>query len=445
MLARGLTMLALVLTTSALASPARAGNDEGILLGNEAAMTGGAVGAIIGDGTGVWYNPAGIALVVRDQVDVSGSATMLRIGQAGAFFRTSSGAAASGDYFELLAVPSAVSLVRPIDCRTNFALGIFVPQLTDHTDRILLTETFPDGSGGARWQLSQHESTQQYYAGLALGFAITETFRLGITLFGFYRNYANTSHFFGAQHDATDTTIATYGLAEFASVQAVGLELAGGLQWEMVPGWLLGITIRSPGLQLGTSSRVTSTGLVADPSGIFFEPEDSTGLVPNVQFVSPARIRASIAHRFANGFVALEGDLAHPLDLPGDDLDRELLWNIRAGGRFWLDSRLALGFGLFTDLSPLRSDPQAYGLTHIDYFGGSAGIEILNPHTLGEGESASDLVFSSTIGLRYAVGTGHIGGLRFDATAASDSRVTVTQVHTTVHELALHIGSALYF
>jgi len=50
-----------------------------VLLGNEAAMAGGAVGAIVSDGSATWYNPAGIASVNRDTLDLSGSATMLRI------------------------------------------------------------------------------------------------------------------------------------------------------------------------------------------------------------------------------------------------------------------------------------------------------------------------------------------------------------------------------
>ena len=57
---------------------ARAGNDDGVLVGNDAAVMAGAVTATVVDGSALWYNPAGLAAARVDTVDVSGSAFVLR-------------------------------------------------------------------------------------------------------------------------------------------------------------------------------------------------------------------------------------------------------------------------------------------------------------------------------------------------------------------------------
>ncbi|MBM4363715.1 MAG: hypothetical protein FJ104_13625, partial [Deltaproteobacteria bacterium] len=49
------------LVAFALAGVAHAGNDEGFLLGNQAALAGGAVTSSVHEGSAVWYNPAGLA------------------------------------------------------------------------------------------------------------------------------------------------------------------------------------------------------------------------------------------------------------------------------------------------------------------------------------------------------------------------------------------------
>ena len=45
--------------SAALTNVAHAGNDDGVLIGDEAVLTGGAVTATTDDGSSIWYNPAG--------------------------------------------------------------------------------------------------------------------------------------------------------------------------------------------------------------------------------------------------------------------------------------------------------------------------------------------------------------------------------------------------
>ena len=71
-LTHGATLLLL------LARPAYAGNEDEILLGNDAALMGGAITATTADGSALWYNPAGLAASRLDAVDVSANAFTAR-------------------------------------------------------------------------------------------------------------------------------------------------------------------------------------------------------------------------------------------------------------------------------------------------------------------------------------------------------------------------------
>lgn len=422
---------------------ARAGNDDGVLMGNEAAMTGGAVGAISADATGAWYNPAAVAGTERNSVDVSGSATVLRIGETPALIRSAlSGRSADGGYLELVGVPSAVAMSRRIDCQWSFSLGIFVPALTSHTDRVSLVDPYTDYT--ARWQFVQQESTQSYYLGVTAAAQLLPNLRFGITLFGLYRQTALTSQFFGGVEDASGIVSVIRGRSEVSTLQSAGLELAAGFQWEPVPGLHFGLSVRSPGLQLGSLYRAISTEVFADGSGITFSPTGADSLTPDVNVVTPTRIRLSAAYRFDRAWIALDVDLQHELSTPSVGIERRWLFNARVGARYWIDENVSMGAGLFTDLSPFRA-PTVFGQTHVDFFGGSLGLEMHTPHRLGQGEAADSLVFSQTFALRYAAGVGAIGGLSFDPSLAGENAATLVATETTIHEISLHIGSALLF
>jgi hypothetical protein len=76
---RALAALIVALLTVTAPRGALAGNDDGVLLGNDAALVGGAITAVVSDGSALWYNPAGVAHARSlDTLDVSASAFVLR-------------------------------------------------------------------------------------------------------------------------------------------------------------------------------------------------------------------------------------------------------------------------------------------------------------------------------------------------------------------------------
>jgi long-subunit fatty acid transport protein len=122
--------LSLVITCAVAltASHARAGNDDEVLLGNDAALTSGAVTATTADGSAVWYNPAGIARADVSTLDVSGSAFVLRSYDIPELLASDGGEASDGSFVEFVTVPSALTFVRPVADDLHVGLGVFATQ-----------------------------------------------------------------------------------------------------------------------------------------------------------------------------------------------------------------------------------------------------------------------------------------------------------------------------
>lgn len=410
-----------------------------MLVGNQAAITGGAVTATVDDGTAVWFNPAGVGRITRTQVDASGSASQLRIGETPELLTSSTGHA-DGGYWELNGIPAAVTGAHELEPGLVLALGIFVPNFIGHTDRVRLDDT--EGDRPYTYQLVQEENVQQYYAGAALGWAVSSDVRLGASVFGLYRQSSTVWQFFGGVDGAGGSGGVVRGTSSLSSLQSIGLAVSLGLQWSITPELEFGVALRSPALQVGVLRRSTVTTISAGDGGVAFSPGDDRGLEPGADIVVPAQLRVGVAYRFDRGWISLDADIAHELREPGLGIDRRWLVNVRVGGRYEVDPGVSVGAGLFTDLSPIDRI-QDYGDTRIDFLGGALGFELHTPHRMAEGEQAPTIIFKQVFALRYALGIGTIGGLRFEPGTETEQSINPTR--TTVHELSLHIGSALDF
>ncbi len=428
-----------IVAVSPLVAPtnARAGNDEGVLFGSEASLTSGSVTATTSEGSALWYNPAGLAAVSNGRLDVSGSAFMLRLYHVPQFLRTATGGGGpDANIAEIVSIPAAATYVRRLGPRVQFGAGIFVPVHGDY----ILRASFITPSG-SQWVNTITEQSDDTHAGVGVGLEVTPTLRIGTSFFGAYQSSKGASQLLGglASKAGMDSFASESSLRIF---RAVSFEAGFGVQWAPLPALRLGAALRTPAVQVFQSTQLTDVSTAATPAAATPSSKFEPVLVDNGAFrlgvVTPLKLRAGVAWLAGRASVALDTDLTLP-HVPKDDDVRALNWNVRAGARMRTRDDLAVGAGVFTDRSPFR-DPSVQRERSLDFYGGTVGVEFGNTLTVSNGP-APELSFATTLGLRYAYGTGEIKALQVDA----DGGIGSVPTTLTVHEIGVNIGSTLRF
>jgi hypothetical protein len=449
-----------------VAGRASAGNLDSFPLGNEAAMTGGAVVATTHDAAATWYNPAGLGTLERDSVDGSASAFVYRIYQLpNALVIRFPNNTQAPDFTSshILSVPTSLITAKQIGAGVSIGVGFFVQR-----DELISGPATIHAAGVApafdyTLYANLSEETITYYAGGALGWRLSPTLRVGIGLFGIYDN---TLASFSLGTNLTTSGGSASGTFERKlSIDAFSTRATAGLQYDPDPAWSLGLVVRSPRLGLTGTQKLSgmnggSRSPANGPGQSVFQPVDTSTRTPDpFDVVEPTRIHAGFAHHFRRGWIGFSSDYQFPLHDGSGTRIKEGVWNTQVGGRAWILERVAIGAGLFTDRS---AEPHAInrgneidqvervGSSHIDYTGATLGVEyrhiysVLDRHDAAR-TGARGLEFSTTLAGRYALGHGTIRGNVADPLVQGPIASTFTPFPITVHEIALHIGSALYF
>jgi hypothetical protein len=435
---------------------AHAGNQDSAFLGNVAATTGGAVTAVIRDGEAAWYNPAGLGGTGQQSIDASASAFMLRIRNIPRLTETElldgSRLPVNIDSTEIFSIPSALTYTRALSDSMWFAVSVFVPA-QDQLSMRHTAQRKTANAAGTEVDYRQHVALEAkesaYFAGPSLSGAVSPDVRIGGSLFIVYGSVDTSLEVWSELRGSTDREFVAFGQIDTNSEASfVGAQGVFGIQANVGEGFQLGCTLRTPVLSfvewgetvaLAQESFSGTAELPASTAVEFDETDDSAG---TFELAVPARLHLGAAWQGAHTWVGLELDVTHPLS--DDPFFERWIVNGRLGGRTKLTESLTLGLGVFTDLSG-SADPKEEGADKIDYFGGTVGLELRKPFALGGENDGRDLIFSSTFALRYAAGVGSIVGSisrPFDDTgAASETR----SIDLLFHEVALHIGSAVYF
>ncbi|MCA9580629.1 MAG: hypothetical protein KC416_02470 [Myxococcales bacterium] len=428
----------LALGFALVTSRVRAGNDDEILVGNEAALAAGAVGATSRDGSSLWYNPAGVALAKKGHIEGSGSAFVLRNYTIDGLIRTSSGQKSNADFLEIVSVPSALSILWPLEPGLVLGAGIFVTRAANSSISARLVEPLDSGREG-EWLLVLTDRSAIYRLGLGLGWSILPRLRVGATAFATYEGITQTGQFSGGVIDPTTSQADSFvaGSSRLAA-DRVGLRAVLGIQFDPTDELSFGLTVMTHGLSIASRSESSSFAAEADSAERVFGADRRSDLSTGIAASEPLRLRASAAYRMGEDWISIDADYQTELTVPGLALQRDALVNARVGGLFKVDTHVWIGAGLFTDLSSERT-PRSVGDSRADFLGGTFGIRYDHPLALAEPD-ADVLTFSTSIGLRYAYGFGEARGLITDGT--SDPFVDVDYA---VHEFALHIGSGLSY
>lgn len=415
-----------------------AGNTDGVLLGNDAAITGGAVTATVRSGSSLWYNPAGLMNIMEQTLDLSATAYAIRMYRIPKALETTDGQAADADINEVLIIPAALSYVRPIAGGARLGIGIFTPALGDFSQRTSL-EFVDDNGLYQKYKVASQNEVAFYHGVLGVAFGAGSKVRLGFTGHLLYVSVTESSQVgVGFKEDPTLPTSIANGAASFlTSLSGVGFRFGAGLQWDIDRHVTLGATFQTASWLVFASSSSSSVDAFnsTDPEiGLNFTSEESDIREALFDEIEPYRLRLGLAYRFNGGWV---------------DFDADIQWwsegvfvNGRVGTLFDVSKMFRVGVGAFTDRRVSRADPEIYGDSAIDFYGASAGIEISNSKKFDPSEGVEGITFGTTVGVRYALGVGDVVGLLLPtATAAS----TLQKVNITVHELSVHVGGDLRF
>jgi hypothetical protein len=419
-------------------SVAFASNQDSVLLGNDAAMTAGSVTANVGDPSAAWYNPAGLARIRRNAIDLSATGLLLRPYSIPSFFQgeLAEGPISSGVSFtEVLAVSSALVFARSLGPNTTAALALFVPQQDDFTGQAALGSRGSAVDPAFAESLSFTRIDARYYFGPSIGYALSENLRIGASVFGVY--VKERSWFtYTASATAPGSTMTKSAFGDFReTITGFGLRLEAGLQWNVIGPLSIGVVVRSPLFMLSTS----------DDFGITIQPPPAMQPAGPSPFgfgrpIEPMRFHLAASVDLLGGFLAAEVDARQPLNDYVDSATDHWVFNFRAGGKFPLSERLAVGAGFFTDFSFARA-PVTLLEGQIDYYGGTAGLEYRTRFELKDKPPEDAIFVSTTLALRYALGTGKLAGQFFPGPNSGQSALS----DATFQEFSLHIGSALYF
>ena len=443
--ALGLTAL---LVTASMGRPAEAGNQEAVFLGNQAAMSGGAVVAWVSDGGVPWYNPAGLATIERTSVDLSASAFVLRhyaLPDAARTIIDDRVIAEDASFTEVVSVPAALTVMRKLTDELSGALAVFVPYQED----LLVAGSFARSRPGLdyEWSFSASRRAARYYAGPALGLALGHGMQLGLSIFATYETRLTARDFYSSfVAPGRGISRAVTTVDQKLDSKLFGTSWVLGWRWDVDPDWSTGVVLRSPVMHVAGKSDVdfSATAALSDATGqsLIESASGERDQEPDrFAFMQPGQIQVGVSRALAGGRLSAQVEYSSAATGGGDV--RKPIINGRVGGSFPVSDRFALGGGLFTDRSP-NVEPQDLGETKIHFYGGSFGGQFRTAHDVEEEDDEEEdrgLVFSTTIALRYALGLGEIGGLTFSPAVPPQPSVA----DVTVHEVSLHIGSALDF
>jgi hypothetical protein len=428
---------------------ARAGNDDQLPVGAEAAMYGGAVIATVSDGSAGYQNPAGLAQAQRNQLDASITAVGLRFYRVPELLRSPNKEAAGTTLMELALVPTAATFTRRMNDHVVASFGIFSPrtQFVIMQQSLKLAEPAPRGTD---WTVAVNSIVFTYLIGPSIAWQPTRRFSVGASAHVFYNFEDRATHVSGGEGYTGEgpREQAFAGKSELFVRTIYGFQLGCGFQWQVNDAYRIGFQIQSPGMQvlswqqtsdaLGVSLPVTAVG----PSSAY-GLGSTNGFRGKFEAVLPLRAGLGVARYFDWGRVEL--DAALQSGLPASDLGvaRHALVNWRLGASHALSKSVSIGGGLFTDLA--GADATSFGLTSVDMFGGSIGLTSGTERRLAPGEAMSSMIFGSTVALRFAYGKGDFGALEVYPIAPNSPIVRNAKTDMSIYELMLNFGSTLNF
>ncbi len=439
---------ALTVAVAAVGAPrsVRAGNLDSYYFDDTAPLQGGAVTADISTGGAVWYNPAGLAATNATRLDASVAAYGIRFGARTQVEASSPSARIERlEMIDLNIVPAALSAVRVWE-PLSVGFGVFVPQQQSTVLRTRVVHASTADESPPQLAVDAYGHSQTYAAGPAVAMTLDPRVRVGVALLGTYRNDLSLTD--GALLVSIGGEKAEVVSHDMLDWQQFGVQAVLGVQLLPARAWKLGFTLRLPSMriyELRQEITVDSVGATAanddDVVTLDSEFEEFDGFSPAI--VGPPRFHAGLAHQRGRNRFAFDASYQAPFSSANPQVDWKPTLNGRIGWRHDVEGDVAVGGGLFTDMSPERR-PGGSSNAQLDYFGLTVSLHLGTPYRLVASDpqerAPSTFVFGTTFALSYALGIGRVEGARIDLSTIDLHSTTEDAV---AHELFLHVASSL--
>lgn len=414
-------------------------------------MSGGALTAVTDEAEAAWYNPAGVAAVLRSRVSLTGGSLIIRLRSRPSMLEAElpgSVETAGDQHIYTAFLPVGMGYARAITDRISIGGVAFLrdrDQYETHASMI----ADPTMTGGIELALPTTRfgvltQRRKLDFGAAVAWQVTPRLRLGVTFFG---NLEVRAARITLLHEAEGAESSGEGLHQelqhdFTTIQGFMLL---GLQWQIADRWHLGLVWRSSEVSLWSKDDLSSPAAFAALEPVL--GSSTTQRVRNgggdaFETVQPPLMRIALAYRSERWWMNLELEYSPPHRDDGRGQDQEALWNVRAGARFLLTPSFSLGLGIFTANSSLER-PNGILEPAVDYYGLAGGLQLRRSHTVS-GRS-DPLVFSTTIGFRYALGLGNSRGLRYDPTDLGAPYETGSDTAVVNHDITMSFGTGVLF
>ncbi|MCB9665291.1 MAG: outer membrane protein transport protein [Alphaproteobacteria bacterium] len=450
--AAALIRAALLVCGGLAAGPALAGNDRSYHMGAEAATTAAAGLAVTDAGEAAWYNPAGLGGLTQTRLSVNASAFTLRIRGSSDFVRTSLGDGARdapGVANQFTSVPTAVVIARGAPRRVGWGLALLSPQ----GGRLVLRSTLEDTAQPQDWDPAAYRQSlqvfaedQTYYAGAGVGWQATDDLKIGGCVFFVYQrrlaSFSFQATLDGVRAGQPTTLFASY--AQDGVRNVLGLNFAVSLQWQFVPDWWIGLVVRTMSFGIAQWGEITSSGATnflgdAQDARVIADGARAAGVEWGFQPFEPMRFSLSVGVRRPRFWVGLEGEAVLGQTEAPLSPARNAMWNLALGGRAQAAEKVWIGAGLFTDQN--GSTEQGLFADRLSYYGVTFGPELRTPLAMRDRDEP--LVFSTTLGVRYALGFGSYGQIAFRP--FEPGQLSARERTLFMHELQVILGTSVSF
>lgn len=416
-------------------------NNYQYLIGDRAAGFGGAYCAIANDSTALWYNPAGLANINDNRLNISANTYSYLTRNSRQYWQIeeSPGQYQSLDLKEtdISVVPNTVAYARRVNWLGNdvIAYGLFVP-IQDS-----IQATIAGKATGSVLNVDLNASyrinTKSYYGVAGYGVNITKNLNLGLSVgVGYFQGKGGAN--ISAYLDPGGTNQSEIAMIIDNELTALTAFTGTGLQYALTPHHSIGVFYHSPIYRLHASREERTTSYQVGP---IFPTNSSETTINNDDFrfrIIPAYISFGYGYISEGKWSCTVEGVVHNTNT---DYPNRVI-NGKVGLEIYLLEDLIVRTGFFTDFSQKDTVTQSSENDEKnDYYGATLSLSFGNDLNPLQSDTLKAKNMWTTVGIVYQLGIGDIRGFRFYTVTSGSDPV----IHQYTHRISLYIGESLVF